>query len=67
MQPFTSNRSSPPSPPATFGFRQSVSRMRHAATGVQQRNDNGLLAVVERHRDQIRRNAMSQSAGPRQS
>jgi len=54
MQLFTSNGISEPSQPATFGYGRSSTRMRYGASGLHRRNENGLLAIVERHRDAIR-------------
>lgn len=57
MQLFTSNGLSIPSQPARSGYNQSGSRVRYGASGLHRRNENGLLAVVERHRDEIHRRA----------
>ena len=64
MQLFTGNGLSTPTAPATFGHNQTG--MRYGGRGVQRRNENGLLAVVERHQDEIHRSAtLPQPAGPR--
>lgn len=59
MQLFTSKGLSTLGPPATSGHNPYGSRMRYGASGMQRRNENGLLAVVERHRDAIHCNAAS--------
>ncbi|HSM10768.1 MAG TPA: hypothetical protein VK827_04285 [Lysobacter sp.] len=55
MQLFTSNGIGLPRPPARSGYKQSSSRLRSGESGLHRRNENGLLAVVERHRDAVRR------------
>ena len=55
MQLFTSNELPIPRQPARCGYNQFTSRVRYR--GAARRNENGLLAVVERHRDEIRRKA----------
>ena len=63
MQLFTSNELPIPRQPARCGYNQFNSRVRYGGAG--RRNENGLLAVVERHRDEIRRrSALPQAADP---
>lgn len=57
MQLFTSNGLSIPGQPTRCGYNQSSSRVRYGGGSLQRRNENGLLAVVERHRDEIHRGA----------
>ena len=57
MQLFTSNGLSIPSQPARSGYNPSISRVRYGGRSLNRRNENGLLAVVERHRDEIQRSA----------
>ena len=65
MQLFTSNGLSMPSPPARSSWDLYGKRVRYGGRGEHRRNENGLLAVVERHRDEIRRSAASpQPANP---
>lgn len=65
MQLFTSNGLSIPSPRARSGYNQSSGRVRYGAARLNRRNENGLLAVVERHRDEIHRKAaLRQPADP---
>jgi hypothetical protein len=64
MQLFTSNGLSIPSQPARSGYNQPSSRVRYGGRG-NRRNENGLLAIVERHRDAIHRGAtLPQPADP---
>ena len=65
MQLFTSNGLSLPSQPARSGYNQPSSRVRYGGRGSHRRNENGLLAIVERHRDEILRSAtLPQPADP---
>lgn len=65
MQLFTSNGLSIPSEPARSGYNQSSRRVRYGGRGSNRRNENGLLAIVERHRDEIHRSAaLPQPADP---
>lgn len=65
MQLFKSNGLFIPSPPAGSGYDLSGDRVRYGGRGLHRRNENGLLAVVERHRDEIRRSAaLPQPANP---
>ena len=57
MQAFTRNGSSEPGQPAISVFQPSSGRRRSGVQSPHRRNENGLLAIVERHRDEIRRNA----------
>jgi len=57
MQLFTSHGLSLPTQPARSGYNQASGRVRYGGRGLHRRNENGLLAVVERHRDEIRRSA----------
>ena len=57
MQPCTHNAVPDPGPERTLDDHVPVGRMRSGGRCLQRRNENGLLAVVERHRDDIRRKA----------
>lgn len=54
MQLFTSNWLPERSPPATPAYGRARGRSRYGGSGASRRNENGLLAVVERHREQMR-------------
>lgn len=58
MHLFTSSGSSGPGQPGSLAGHQPDSRIRYAARCLHRRNENGLLAVVERHRDEIRRKSI---------
>ena len=57
MQLFTSNGSSEPGKQGTLPCRPPGGRTRYAGRCLHRLNENGLLAIVERHRDEIRRRA----------
>ena len=55
MQPCARDGSTEPGPKGTFAERLTGGHIRYDGRCLQRRNENGLLAVVERHRDEIRR------------
>lgn len=57
MQPCTRNVLPDPGPKGAFAEHLTGGRIRYGGRCLQRRNENGLLAVVERHRDEIRRKA----------
>lgn len=57
MQLFTSNGSSESGKQGTLPSRPPGGRTRYAGRYLHRRNENGLLAIVERHRDEILRKA----------
>ncbi|MDQ3057871.1 MAG: hypothetical protein M3Q96_09125 [Pseudomonadota bacterium] len=62
MQLFTSNWLPERSPPAMPAYGRAHGRSRYGGSGASRRNENGLLAVVERHREQLREAAITQPA-----
>lgn len=60
MQLFTSNWLPERSPPATPAYGRARGLSRYGGSGSSRRNENGLLAVVERHREQTREAATPQ-------
>ena len=65
MQPFTRNVLPEPGPERKLGGHPPGDRMRYGRRCLPRRNENGLLAVVERHREEVRRKAtLPQPADP---